>query len=990
MKYSTTLKTLALLAGLFILVSLVAHGLLIAGYWDEDRLTLIRFWSAVFAPIGVVATIGYGSYWNWRQRHINQALAAGGEALSLAPLATEFTSPCDFWRRVPVSYLPRPDERPSPHLSMELVGTREVTLFSLHIPPQSGLKRALMEEVSREWPKTAIRPLAAHRLTINPAEEGEIWPDLALQTAVDPHATALWQTFKLKRRDVYPLHTVDNDARSHWKATPDKLTALLGAVDAVHPRATAGIQVLVRPAPGPVVKGWERHARRVRARLYRDRFKVVVTPGGSRQAIPQPQPRNPDQLKRELEMVTRRLEEAQAVYEVCLRAWVASPNPQVAGAELQRLTTAILAALCGPYNQLALDRSGRDLQTIAGRHFPTWGGIIMTATELGQLLHLPDKDTAAPYHRLHRAGAEPRPPERRILVEPGQGADCRVYGSYTDDTGDQVLVGHRFAETRTHTLIFGATGAGKSTCAENLILQDWLGGAGVLVLDPHGSLLDGVLCNVPPERQKDVLVLEASGRQPFRFNLCQVGAHSQANLPATTAMAVTVEYIMEAIEVSENASWATSVNMRDILYYAFLLALDVMGEEASMLGVHKLLEDERWRKSLLKRASFAARPAVDYWGTSYPAMNVVDRTRATNAAKVRVRTFTRSPIIRRTLGMAGTTFDLAQSLNTGQLILAPMSDALGVEGKRLWGAMLVREFLTVLMARQPGSGRPAALFIDELAASVGTMAEYLKRILAELRKYGASGNFLIQSYAPLPLELQALLKGQCATQIVFRGAAEDAEVAARVLGGGITAADVQNLRPFRAYARLSVPGGQSAPCLLRMLPPRQPDWLPSEPTTKYRTPPPAEWAPLLSGAAPIALSLSGRSLQATAPELLALVEQQLEADEKQAIDFLRRLTPGELDNLRQTKVAFDRWYYDELLANPGLIPNQAERLRTLSRLAMGVPWWLSEVEYQGWNQVANGRSGDQCRATSGSGPGPTQARPKEWEEWNTTDTTASL
>ncbi|HSH12481.1 MAG TPA: DUF87 domain-containing protein, partial [Desulfurivibrionaceae bacterium] len=426
-----------------------------------------------------------------------------------------------------------------------------------------------------------------------------------------------------------------------------------------------------------------------------------VNTAGRRQTVPQAQAENPDLLRQELEMIGRRLEEAQAVYQVCLRVWAASREPDVARSERERLSAAVVGACRGPHNELIPDRRGHDAESVAGRHFPLWGGFAMTATELGQLIRLPDQITATPYPRLHRAGADPRPPEQRIVVPPDRPAGYRVYGHYTYETGDRVSVGHRLAETRTHTLIFGATGAGKSTAAENLILQDWSGGAGVLVLDPHGALLDDLLANVPPDRVQDVLVLDAGAGQPFRLNLCQVGAQVGAGsrVPQATAMANTVEYIMEAIAVSENASWEANINMRDILYHAFLLVLDVLGEAACMLSVQQLLEDERWRKKLLSRASFAARPAVDYWEKSFAQMNPVDRKRAMNAARARVRSFTRSPVIRRVLGMPGKTVDLGQALARGQLILVPMSDELGQAGKRLLGALLVREFLTALMAR---------------------------------------------------------------------------------------------------------------------------------------------------------------------------------------------------------------------------------------------------------------------------------------------------
>ncbi len=379
------------------------------------------------------------------------------------------------------------------------------------------------------------------------------------------------------------------------------------------------------------------------------------------------------------------------------------------------------------------------------------------------------------------------------------------------------------------------------------------------------------------------------------------------------------------------------------------------------------------------------------WENAYARMNVVDRNRAVNAAKARVRSFIKSPTIRRALGMAGMTFDLNAALGAGQLVLAPMPAEMGLTGRRLWGALLVREFLTTLMARKPGTGRPASLFIDELAAAVGTMAPYVKKIITELRKYGAAGTFLAQSFAPLPPELQTILKSQCATQVIFRGAADDAALAARVLGEPISAGDIQSLRPYHAYARLAVTGGQSAPCLLHMAPPPRPDWPRPEATRAFKCPPSVEWAPLLPEAPQIS-SLSSRQIaQVPIAELLAYIEQQLTLDEKKAIAFLSQRSQEQMADLQEMKRAFNRWLHDELLTNPGLMPDPVERLKTLSHLAIGVPWWFSEVDYQHNTSEQLLNADNSLRSKRGAVVKPSQIdRKEEWEKWRNPGKTASL
>jgi len=957
MRHSTILKLLLGLTALAVTSAFVAHIVWVSTADAPRWLVAVRLGGGVCALLFAGGVGGYIRYWQKRQGEINSETAAQAIVLSLAPYAAaEETAVCDFWRRVPVVHLPRPNELPTPHLGLELAGTREQILFTAVLPNQPHLRRAVTEEIYREWPKTEIRPTVAHPLAVRAADEGEILADPALAAALDRQATFLWQEFRLARSHVYALHNGDeplpNQRPSLFGRQPgDPLAALLGGMDAVHPQAAAGVQILVRPAPAAIAAAWQRRANQLRRQLYRDRSRAVSGPMGEPRSVPIPQPRNPDVLKRQLEQLTLRLQDDQAICEICLRVWAAAPDPALAEAERERLSTAVMAALRGADNSLKLDRRGADAETVVERRFPARGGLIMTAAELGRLMRLPGNKTANAYPRLHQAGADPLPPERRVLVEAERLRDYRVYGSYVYDSGDQVFVGHAFDYSRAHTFISGATGSGKSVCAENLILQDWRAGAAVLVLDPHGALVDDILRHLPAARENDVVVLDAGSPQPFRFNICQLDAPQRridGQTPQATDLSLTVEYILEAIAVAENASWETNVNMRDILHHAFLLALDVWGEAASMLAVQRLLENEKERTRLLPQASFAAKPAVDFWEGSFARMHHLDRDRALNAAVARVRAFTRTPTTRRVLGMAGKTFDLADALDKGKLVLVPMPDSLGESGKRLLGAILVRAFLRILMSRDPDQpARRASLFLDELAATVGTMTPYLKRIVAELRKYGAAATFMTQSYATLPRDLQTLLKGQCATQLCFHGAAEDARAIAELLGEPVREQDVLNLRPYRAYARLGLGGAVSHPCLIRALPPASAENGDETKLTVEAGEPDSLDGPWPVETPPATISYGdGENFSVDGASLLAEGTRRLAEDEKTGITWLRTLSPPELAAVRQARQILDQQRLRRLQANPGQISDPAARRKTLSALAIGIPWWLSETTYQ--------------------------------------------
>lgn len=887
------------------------------------------------------------SYLVWRWWWGRQQAKCNGAArllFAIAPRPQPGPVVCDFWRRFPSSYLPRRwGQLPCGHVSLEIGGDSRECFFSATLP--ALLRQALLGNLAQEWPKSEVRPLADSDTPTGDSLAG----DHLLDAVRRGTGAWRWHTFKLKEPDHHPLHRVEPPRYGQ----PRLVTAVSGMLAAMHnlPAGTVGgIQVLVRPAPANKRWGWVWRINLIRRQLANrgSRSQTIVQPGengsGARQATSQQfGPLDSDALTAELARLTQRLGET-PLYEVCLRVWARGDQAE---AEARRLAQQVQGWLYGSWNQLEIAASGDTGAEVIQRRFPVDGGIVLTAVELGQLMHLPDAAEAAPYVRLRQAGAEPLAPEGRVLVaaatttwEAGGRAQARVYGLHDHSAGEQ-YVGHSFADATTHTFIVGATGAGKSVLGANLALQDWLAGQAVLVLDPHRSLIDDILRGVPVAREPDVILLDpGDARQPFRFNLFDAGQGEET---------AAVERLLAALRVGMEASWESSVGMQEVLHHA--LTLTLRAARPDMLTLAGLLEEET-RAALLEtiRAdSPRAQQALHFWQKQFPTWNGPDQKRALAAARRRVENFTRRDLVRRALGQAGTTVDLAAALNGGKLILCPMHNEMGTESKRIWSALLLQEVIALLLARDPQAALPrVTVVVDELAESVGTLAGFVQTLLNETRKYGAAVVLLNQSYVSLPPEVRQVVLANCRSHVALSLGAEDAAVAARVMGSPVTAEDVQHLRPYHAYARLAVSGGQAAPCQIRTLPPLPPE---AAPPKRLKPVPPAEIGELLSGIRP------GRSAGALTPEAAgALAISDL-------LSWTRAVAPGEsaaVGELLEALAALpeaqyqaliarqrqsDEWWWGQLVAQPGAVRNKARRIRMLSRLRYGIPWWQSDADY---------------------------------------------
>src|SRR5947199_3346387 len=68
--------------------------------------------------------------------------------------------------------------------------------------------------------------------------------------------------------------------------------------------------------------------------------------------------------------------------------------------------------------------------------------------------------------------------------------------------------------------VIGRQGMGKSSFLESLIFQDISKGYAVIVIDPHGDLVDHVVAQLPDERVEDVRLLDITHtKYPFALNI---------------------------------------------------------------------------------------------------------------------------------------------------------------------------------------------------------------------------------------------------------------------------------------------------------------------------------------------------------------------------------------------------------------------------------------------------------------------------------------
>src|SRR5260221_10344685 len=89
---------------------------------------------------------------------------------------------------------------------------------------------------------------------------------------------------------------------------------------------------------------------------------------------------------------------------------------------------------------------------------------------------------------------------------------------YDPETGEQLYLPEQ--DRYAGMYVIGVQGTGKSGFLENLIIHDATAGHAVIVIDPHGDLVDNVLAELPHDRLIRTSVLDMEDEDwPFGLNV---------------------------------------------------------------------------------------------------------------------------------------------------------------------------------------------------------------------------------------------------------------------------------------------------------------------------------------------------------------------------------------------------------------------------------------------------------------------------------------
>lgn len=377
----------------------------------------------------------------------------------------------------------------------------------------------------------------------------------------------------------------------------------------------------------------------------------------------------------------------------------------------------------------------------------------------------------------------------------------------------------------THMYVVGQTGTGKTTLLKNMILSDMQAGRGLAVIDPHGDLFEELLCIIPPERQKDVVIFDPTDTEfPVGFNLLECATDDQRQIVVREMRSIMRRFIEDMYK--HMAVEYTGPVFYQHMQMNMLLAMSDTQNPGTLLEFYQIYQSRNyWKRWLpLKWEDEQLRRWVN---VVLPYMDYTDRRNPQEASfgdylSSKFVDFIFDPRLRLIFGQQRSTINLGNIMNEGKILLVNLAKGLiGEANAQFLGLILMAKFQAEVMSRAhlaPEERRPFYLYVDEFQ-SLAT--ENFSVLLSEARKFGVRLILANQFISQIrEANIMQSLFGNVGILMSFRLGIEDAAIIESQFLPYFDRSDLTNLPNWQACVKAKIQGQTPPPFTMNtILPP---------------------------------------------------------------------------------------------------------------------------------------------------------------------------
>jgi type IV secretory pathway TraG/TraD family ATPase VirD4 len=369
-----------------------------------------------------------------------------------------------------------------------------------------------------------------------------------------------------------------------------------------------------------------------------------------------------------------------------------------------------------------------------------------------------------------------------------------------------------------HMYVIGQTGTGKTVILKNMIMQDILNGDGCCFIDPHGSDIDDILANIPPERAKDVIYFDpAYTPRPMGLNMLEY----DRNKPETKTFVV--NELLGIFNTLFDMKASGGPGFEQYFRNATLLVMEHPESGNTLLDISRVFSDKEYRDYKLSKSK---NPLLNqFWANAEKTTGDQGLQNWVGYVNSKFDIFMTNDIMRPIVSQENSAFNFREIMDTKKIFLVNLAKGrLGDINANLLGLIIVGKFSQAALSRvdQPDvSKRPDFyLYIDEFQ-NVTTPA--IASILSEARKYRLSLNIAHQYISQLSEEIKNAVFGNVGSMAVFRISADDAKYLESKYAPTFKAEDIMKIDNYHAYISMLANGVPQKPFDIGTLPPSKGD-----------------------------------------------------------------------------------------------------------------------------------------------------------------------
>lgn len=477
----------------------------------------------------------------------------------------------------------------------------------------------------------------------------------------------------------------------------------------------------------------------------------------------------------------------------------------IASAENQIRAEGILADLQSAFNQFS-NPTGATLvfkkvdpknsmqffHEFSYRAMNTAQKIHLNFKELSTLFHFPASVSDSPQLKQAKSGSAPAPME--------MGTEGILLG-YNEFRGKLTPIHFKPEDRLRHFYTIGQTGVGKTQMFLKMIIQDIKNGEGCCFIDPHGSDVQTILANIPPERMDDVIYFDPSYvDRPMGLNMLEY----DITRPQQKSLV-----IAELLGIFDKLFDMKAQGGPMFGQYFRNSALLVMSDPESgntLMEITRVLADKEFRDMKLSKCKDPL--IIEFWKAAEKTTGDQGLENFVPYISGKFDDFISNDFMRPVVLQEKSAFNFREIMDNKKILLVNLSKGLlGEKNANLIGLILIGKLQMAAMSRADSHDLkgfpPFYVYIDEFQ---NVVTDSISAILSEARKYKLALNMTHQYLGQLPDFIKGAVFGNVGSMGIFRINDEDAKIVEPRLAPQFNKDDVIKQDNFNCLVSMLVNG----------------------------------------------------------------------------------------------------------------------------------------------------------------------------------------